>query len=204
MRARSGRSGLRRLGVLGALALVGAGTLAAPVLAAAPTPTPIGDDVGFVQFGAVAERVAQAYYRRALATPDVFDRAQRRRLVMAHRETLEHVTRLNRALGDDAVAHDDFEVAFPKHAFDDRARASRLGERIQGLLVGVYLNGAAYGQDPATRLLLGRLLGSATDQRSRLRAIRGAPATSGLPFPIALDAAGARLDAFLTLPGTPQ
>lgn len=202
VRANSSRRGLRRLGAVGAVALAGAVTLVAPARAAAPTPAPAGDDVAFVQFGAVAERVAQAYYRRALTTPRIFERAQRRRLALAHRQTLAHVARLNAVLGDDAVGPDDFAIAFAERAFDERARASRLGERIERLLLGVYLNGAAYAEDAATRLLLARLAASATTQLAALRAIRGAPPTGGLPFPTDLDVAGARLDTFLALPGS--
>jgi hypothetical protein len=200
--AHSGRrGGVRRLAVLGALALTAAAAPAAR--AAVPPPTPVGDDVGFVQFGAVAERVAQAYYSRALATPGLFDRRERRQLVVAHRATRQHIVRLNAVLGADAVGHDDFAVVFPKHAFDDRTRVLRLGERVEGLLLGVYLNGVGYGQDAATRLLLGRLLGSATKQRSELRAMRGVPPIGGLAAPLDLDAAGAQLDALLTVPGAP-
>ena len=43
---------------------------------------------------------------------------------------------------------------------DPRQGARALGERLEELLVGVYLNGAGYAADPGTRLLIGRLLTS--------------------------------------------
>src|SRR3954469_2895328 len=87
---------------LGVAAATGAGVLAAPAAAALPVPTPQGDDVGYLSFGAVAELTSLAWYRRA---PSVrgFSRGERRRLALAAAAKRDHVTRINAALGADAV-----------------------------------------------------------------------------------------------------
>src|SRR4051794_27974611 len=83
-----------RAGVAGAAAAAGAGVLAAPAAATLPVPTPQGDDVGYLSFGAVAELTSLAWYRRA---PSVrgFSRGERRRLALAAAAKRDHVTRIN-------------------------------------------------------------------------------------------------------------
>ena len=63
---------------------------------------------------------------------------------------------------------------FPRNAFTTPARAVRLGERIEALLVGVYLNGAAFSRDSATRLLLARLLTYDAQQLAWMRGLSDA------------------------------
>jgi hypothetical protein len=90
----------------------------------------------------VGERTALAFYRQALKTPGLFDAGERGDLAQARRRKREHLIKLNAALGSDAVAADDFEVDLPKTAFATHARAVALGESLEELLIGVYLNGA--------------------------------------------------------------
>jgi hypothetical protein len=68
------------------------------------------------------------------------------------------------------------------------------------LLVGVYLTGAAFARDSATRPLLGRLLAYDAQQLAWLRGITGGLAAGGLPAPATLETAGAALDRLLTTP----
>jgi hypothetical protein len=67
------------------------------------------------------------------------------------------------------------------------------------LLVGVYLNGAAFARDSATRLLLGRLLAYDAQQLAWMRNLAGV-AAGGLPNPVAVEQAGAQLDRLITTP----
>src|SRR6266516_6835793 len=122
------RSAFLRLGATGMLgtgvAAVAGGMLGTGAALAAPPPaTPQGDDVGFLTFGVVGERTALAFYKKALTTPGLFDAAERRRLTQARTAKREHVTRLNAALGADAVGATDSQVDFPKPAFSSPDRA---------------------------------------------------------------------------------
>jgi hypothetical protein len=188
-----------RLGVAGAAAAAGAGVLAAPAAAALPVPAPQGDDVGYLSFGAVAELTSLAWYRRAL-TVHGFSRGERKRIQLAAAAKRDHVIRLNTALGADAVEPGDFAASFPASALASRDRAIGLGRELEDLLVGVYLNGAAFARDSATRLLLGRLLTYDAQQLAWMRALTGGLAGAGLPRPATLEQAGATLDRLVTTP----
>ena len=101
----------------------------------------------------MAEGAARAFYRKALATPGLFDAGERRHLTQARRRQARAPHRLNAAMGADAVGSGDFEVDLPKSAFATRDRAVALGASLEELLVGVYLNGAGFSADEGTRLL---------------------------------------------------
>ena len=191
-----------RLGVAGVVGTVGTGLLAGPASAALPRPAPKGDDVGFLSFGAVAELTSRAWYGRALTTKG-FSAGERRRLQQTRAAKGDHIARLNTALAADAIQPGDFESNFPNGAFDTKARALALGENIESLLVSVYLNGAAFAGDSATRLLLGRLLSYDAQQLAWMRVLQGAPAATGLPVPLSLEQAGATLDRVITTPNFP-
>jgi hypothetical protein len=197
------RSAFLRVGATG-VGVAASGMLGAGAALAAPPPaTPLGDDVGFLAFGAVGERAALQFYRQALKTPGLFDAGERRRLAQARRAKRQHLIKLNAALGSDAVASNDFVVELPKSAFSTHARAVALGESLEELLVGVYLNGAGYAADPGTRLLVARLLTADGQLLGALRAMSGKPATDGLPTPLSTEQAGDALDKLLTVPGSP-
>jgi Ferritin-like domain len=195
---RHGATSRRQFLALGAVAAAG-GVIATPASAALPIPAPQGDDVGYLSFGAVAELTSLAWYDRA-RTVSGFSAGERRRLASAATAKRGHIARINRALGADAVAPDDFAADFPAAALRSRAGAIALGRKLEGLLVGVYLNGAAFARDSATRLLLGRLLAYDAQQLAWLRGLTGGPAGAGLPTPATLEAAGAALDGLVTTP----
>jgi ferritin-like protein len=199
---RMDRGTFLRLGVAGAVA-AGAGALAGPAAAALPSATPQGDDVGFLSFGAVAELTSRAWYQEALHVKG-FTRGERRRLEVGHVAKRDHVLRMNRALGADAIGPDDFAATFPKGAFDTTARAIALGVSIEELLVGAYLTGAAFARDAATRLMLGRLLAFDAQQLAWMRGMSGAVPASGLAVPVTLEQAGPRLDRLVTTPSFPS
>jgi hypothetical protein len=196
------RGAFLRLGAAGVT--TAAGGLLVGGAAAAPAPaTPQGDDVGFLTFGVVAERTALAFYRKTLTTPKLFDAAERRRLKQARTAKREHVMRINAALGAEAVGAADYQVDFPKGAFASRDGALALGERLEGLLVGVYINGAGYAADPGTRLLIARMLTVDGQILGTLRAMAGRPAAGGLPPALTTEQAGDALDKLITVPGSP-
>jgi hypothetical protein len=188
-----------RLGLAGAAATAGAGVLAGPAAAALPVPAPQGDDVGYLSFGAVGELTSLAWYRRALRVRG-FSAGERRRLTAAATAKRAHIGRINSALGADALAPGDFTANFPASRLASRDRAIALGREIEGLLVGVYLNGAAFARDSATRLLIARLLTYDAQQLAWIRGLTGGLAGAGLPNPATLEAAGATLDGLVTTP----
>jgi hypothetical protein len=191
-----------RLGLAGAVGTAGAGLLAGPAAAALPAPKPTGDDVGYLSFGAVAELTSRAWYRRAL-TVHGFSAGERRRLTAGAGAKADHLQRINAVLGADAILPGDFDASFPASAFASRPRAAALGARIEELLVSVYLTGAAFASDNATRLLLGRLLAFDAQQLAWIRGLNGALPASGLPVPQTIEQAGTVLDGLVTTPNFP-
>jgi ferritin-like protein len=191
-----------RLGVAGVVGTVGAGLMAGPAAAALPVPKPQGDDVGFLSFGAVAEQASAAWYARAGRVRG-FSAGERRRLQQGAAAKVDHIKRINAVLGPDAIAAGDFAANFPANTFSSKARALALGASLENLLVGVYLNGAAFAADSATRLLLGRLLIYDAQQLAWMRGLEGAPAASGLAIPVSLEQAGDQLDRIVTTPNFP-
>jgi hypothetical protein len=197
------RKGFLTLGTAGVATAAASALGPAAALAAPQPPAPQGDDLGFLAFGAVAEGASRVFYRTALATPGLFDAGERRRLAQAGKAKREHVIRLAAAMGPDAVGGGDFETELPKSSFATRAKALELGERLEELLVGVYLNGAGYSADPGTRLLIARLLTSDAQLLASLRAMSGKAIGAGLPSPMTTEQAGDALDKLITVPGSP-
>jgi hypothetical protein len=192
-----------RLGVAGVAGNVGAaGLLARPAAAALPVPAPQGDDVAFLSFGAVAETASAAWYGRAASTA-ALAATHRRRFAQSRAAKNDHIAKINASLGADAIDPGDFDAAFPDDTFASKASALSLGRRIESLLVGVYLNGAAFAADDATRLMLGRLLAYDAQQLAWLRGLAGGRAATGLPVPLSLEQAGTTLDTLVTTPNFP-
>ena len=192
--------GLTRRAVLqGAAAATVAAALPDGAVAAPPAPAPIGDDVGFLSFGAVAESVLASFYTRAQALGDAWSGGERRLLDAAHDRHRANVDRLNAVLGpDDAVPLDDFSR---RVRVGTRAGALKVGRELETLVAGVYLNGAGYAADPGTRILLARLLAAGHACEAWLARLAGHPA-AGLPAPVDLDTAGLRLDTYLRDPSS--
>jgi hypothetical protein len=197
------RSDLLRLGAAGATVAAGGAFGASEAFAAPPPAKPVGDDVGCLTFGVVAERTSLAFYKKALTTPNLFDAGDRRRLTQARDAKREHVQRLNEALGADAVSADDYEVTFPKQSFASRRNAVGLGVALEKLLVGVYVYGTGATSDIGSRELIGRLLCVDNQVLSTLRAMNGKASIGGLPSPLDTEQAGDVLDKLLTIPGSP-
>jgi hypothetical protein len=197
------RGDFLRLGAAGATVAAGGAIGASAALAAPPPAKPVGDDVGFLTFGVVAERTSLAFYKKALTTPKLFDAGDRRRLTQARKAKTEHVQRLNEALGADAVSADDYDVTFPKQTFASRTNAVGLGVALEKLLVGVYVYGTGATSDIGSRELIGRLLSVDNQVLSTLRAMNGKASIGGLPSPLDTEQAGDVLDKLLTIPGSP-
>ena len=150
----------------------------------------------------MAEQASAAWYERA-ARVRGFSAGERRRLQHGRAAKVDHIKRINAVLGPDAIAPGVFDANFPESTFSSKARAVAAGASLENLLVGVFLNGAAFAADSATRLMLGRLLTFDAQQLAWMRGLEGAPAASGLAVPLSLEQAGAQLDRIVTTPNFP-
>jgi hypothetical protein len=193
------RASFLKLGATSALAL-GTGV----ARAATPAATPVGDDESFVAFGAVAEGVGAAVYQRAMRAPHLFDRHERDLLRAAHAAKRAHGASLVAVLGDDADSSSDFAVTFPKESLRTRRSLLRLSERLERLVVGVYLSGVAYAQDQNTRALLGEILSADVRQLAVVRMLRGLEPLDGKLAPVDIEVAGDVLDHYLRSPDAPD
>jgi hypothetical protein len=189
---------------LGAVAALGVVVPAAVASAdALPTPAPQGDDAGFLQFGALAERVSLDAYRAAAKQSGNWSAAEQAMFKTLIAQKRDHVLQLTLALGANAPAPDDYTIKLPASALSSRRGTLSLLERLEQLLVGVYLGGAAFTADDASRLLIARLLASDAQDLSALRTLRGVRVVATMPTPIDLEAAGTQLDALLDAAGYP-
>jgi ferritin-like protein len=193
------RGSFLKLGATSALAL-GTGV----ARAATPAATPVGDDESFVAFGAVAEGVGAAVYKRALSAHHLFDRHERDLLRTARGAKLAHAAALVAVLGDDADSSSDFAVTFPKGSLRSRKSLLRLSERLERLVIGVYLSGVAYAQDQTTRALLGETLSADVRQLAVVRMLRGLEPLDGKVAPVDIAVAGDVLDRYLRSPDAPD
>jgi hypothetical protein len=180
------------------LGTAAAGSLAGPRPAQAVAPRPIGDDLGYVQFGVVAELVCEAFYHRALTEGHGWTHGERRRLKLAHDGETHHLRRLNALLGQDALERGDYEIVFPTDTFGSRARTLAQGRRLEEMVVGVYIDGVTNTADPGLRELLGRLVAADARHLAGLEELgTGTAASSGLPPAMFLDNASPELDDYL-------
>ncbi len=195
------RASFLRLGAATALGVMV--PAAAASAAALPTPNPQGDDAGFLQFGALAEPVSLNAYRAAYKQSSNWSAADLAMFKTLIAQKVDHVNQLTAALGANAPQADDYTVKLPATALRSKRGTLSLLERLEQLLVGVYLGGAAFTADDASRLLIARLLASDAQDLSALRTLRGVPVLAALPTPIDLDAAGTQLDTLLDPAGYP-
>lgn len=199
------RAQFLRLGAGGAIAAAAAGLLPAAAGAQLPAPTPVDDDIAFLSFATAAEAASRDFYRAAFKQAGTgLSAHQRRHIDRVASAKRAHIVRINAALGADAPEAGDFVTVLPNGAVTTKARILVLGERLETLLVRVYLNGVGFAADPATRLFLGRLLTYDAEQLAWLRAAAGHASPAGLLSPIDLEPAAAALDAFLSTPDFPD
>ena len=204
MRTHVQRRGFIKLGAVG-LTGAGAGALFTAPGARAVAPTPAEDDFAYVQFGVTAELTCEAFYRRAIADGD-WTRGERRRLALARDGDTRHLRTLNGVLAPQGpVLRDDFEIRFPAKTFSSRERILAQGEKLEKLVVGVYIDGVTNAADPGTRALLARLLTADARHLAGLAELAGRTATtSGLQSATFLEPGGLELDTYLRFESFPN
>jgi hypothetical protein len=187
------RAGLLKLAAAGA---AGSALLGVPAAVAAPRgrPAPRGEDVGYLQWGAAAELLSTTFYTRALEARGVTadDRA---RFAEARAADRRHLAELAGVLGTTAPERADYRYAFPRGTFASRDAVLAFAAEMEDRIVRVYLDGVAETQDPATRLMLGRMLVSDTQHLAAARRLAGRrSADIGIRAPHGLQAGGTWLD----------
>lgn len=165
-------------------------------------PAPIGDDIAYVQLGAVGERVSIYFYRAAAKRTGLFTVSERKRLLQMGNQKAKQWHLLNAALGPEGALDDQsFVTSLPEDAMSTRKGVVHLGERLERLLVGAYLGGVQSAQDPPTRLLLGERLAADMQNLAWLRGLRGTPNYLRVPGPMSVEYVGIQFDQFLSTPG---
>ncbi len=189
---------------LGAISGVTAlGLLARPSTAPAAVPHPTGDDEGYLQVGLTGERILASFYSRAAHAPG-FTAGERRRLAATGSLRRENVRRILMALAETPASDlAGLVVDIPRSALHTRGRVLRLGQELEGTLQGAYVRGLGGTADPATRILLARLLASCAQQLQALQSMAGMPSPSGLPGVGGLESAGRTFDRYLRTPASP-
>lgn len=188
----------RRVLVAGAAGAAGALPVVGPGLARAAKPlTPVGDDIGFLQVGALAELLCVSAYRAAAVHPD-FTPRQRRWLDQARAADKLHYSRLSAPLGADAPKFGDYRLGVTAERLRRRSRVVDVLQELERICAGVYISGVANSVDPGTRELLGRLIAADTQHLAAIgRISASAPFTGELPPALDVAQAGDRLDRFI-------
>jgi hypothetical protein len=163
-------------------------------------PSPQGEDIAFVQLGAVGELVAHDFYGAAAGSRQLGPREQGmfRRLAKQKHAAW---SRLNALLGDEATTEGVFKVTIPASVLRSRGATIALAARFERLLSGLYLSGVESAVDPPTRLLIGRQLAACTRNLTLLRGLRGPKANLRPVKPLSVEYVGIQFDRYLGLLG---
>jgi hypothetical protein len=193
----------RRLGTFwlaGLIALVMVMIVAAPARAQQYPPAPKGEDIAFLQLGAVGELVTLELYRSA-AHSKAFDTGDRRTFERLAAQTSKGWLRLNSLLGEGAVSREIFSVRFPAGVLRSAPKTTALAVHFERLLTGLYLSGVESTIDPPTRLLIGRHLSMSTRDLTILRDLHGPHVSMRAPRQLSVEYVGEQFDHYLAIPG---
>jgi hypothetical protein len=179
--------------------LAGAAVATSVSLPAFAQAAPVGDDLSYLQFAAVAEFTSIAL-ADALAKVRHLGVDDHKVIRAIRAENAAASGQLTAVLGADAPLSYDFTIVFPKKLLRTRASALAGAARLERTLYRTALSGLADVQDPASRVLLGQLAAVAARHETVLLALgRGAHPLAAAPFPtpLSLEAAGTVIDAYL-------
>lgn len=173
---------------------------AAPATAQRYPPSPQGEDVAFVQLGAVGELVTLELCRAA-ARSSALDASEAHTFARLAAVQSQGWRRLDSLLGEGAISREAFTVRLPAGVLRSRARTIALAARFERLLAGLYLSGVESAVDPPTRLLLGRHLATSVRNLTVLRRLRGSHLNLRAPRQLSVEYVGDQFDAYLAIPG---
>ena len=186
----------RTLAVAASVAVLGV-ALSAGIARANPyPPQPQGDDIAFVQLGAVGELIAHGLYQEAASAKALEPRERQMFRRLAHQSHRTWRT-FNALLGEEATTEGVFAVRIPAGVLRSRGATIALAARFERLLSGLYLGGVQSTVDPPTRLLVGRQLAASARNLTLLRGLRGPKANLRPTKPLSVEYVGIQFDRYL-------
>jgi len=159
-------------------------------------PTPQGDDIAYIQLGAVGELVAQQLYSSA-ASSDALEAREEKMFDRLAKQKEKTWQRLNALLGEEGTTEGVFNVKIPASVLRSRGETLALAARFERLLAGLYLGGVQSTNDPPTRLLIGRQLAASSRNLTLLRGLRGPKADLRPIKPLSVEYVGIQFDDYL-------
>jgi hypothetical protein len=193
----STRRRLLTTGAAGGLALLTGSSVAG---AAAPKPTPVDDDLAYLQIASVGKLVSITLFDRALRKRGLVHGDARAMLRAIRADEIAHRRMIDAALGADAPQPADYTVTVPSSVLSSEDGVAQFGLRIEVTTRNAVLGGAAQIEDPATRDLLIRIVAVDTAHLAMLGQLRGVTPRGGkLPANLTLERAADRLDPYLTV-----
>jgi hypothetical protein len=162
-------------------------------------PSPKGEDIAFLQLGAVGELVTLELFRAA-SHSDVLGANEQHTLGRLADQTSQAWRGFNSLLGEGAISREIFAVHIPASVLRSRSETMALAARFERLLSGLYLSGVQSTIDPPTRLLIGNHLLMSTRDLTVLRGLRGSKLNLRVPKQLSVEYVGEQFDHYLAIP----
>lgn len=163
-------------------------------------PTPQGDDISYLQLGAVSELVTLELYRGAVHS-NALDAGEQQTFEWLADQTAKGWLKLNSLLGEGAISREVFTVMIPAGVLRSRARTVALAVRFEKLLSGLYLGGVESTIDPPTRLLIGHHLAMSSRDLAVLQGLGGDAPKLRAPKQLSVEYVGEQFERYLAIPG---
>lgn len=190
---------VRSLWLVAPLVLVALLTIATSARAEQYPPAPKGEDIAFLQLGAVGELVTLELFRAA-SHSDALGASEQHTFDGLADQTAEAWRGFNSLLGEGAISREIFAVHIPASVLRSRGQTLALAARFERLLSGLYLSGVQSTIDPPTRLLIGNHLLMSTQGLTLLRGMRGAKLNLKVPKQLSVRYVGEQFDHYLAIP----
>jgi hypothetical protein len=190
---------VRSLWLVAPLVLVALLTIATSARAEQYPPAPKGEDIAFLQLGAVGELVTLELFRAASHSDALGAREQHTFDVLAD-QTSKAWRGFNELLGEGAISREIFAIHIPASVLRSRGQTLALAARFERLLSGLYLSGVQSTIDPPTRLLIGNHLLMSTRDLTVLRGLRGSKLNLRVPKQLSVEYVGEQFDHYLAIP----
>jgi hypothetical protein len=162
-------------------------------------PAPKGEDIAFLQLGAVGELVTLELFRAA-SHSDALGASEQHTFGRLADQTSTAWRGFNSLLGEGAISREIFDVHIPASVLRSRGQTLALAARFERLLSGLYLSGVQSTVDPPTRLLIGNHLLMSTQGLTVVRGMRGAKLNLKVPKQLSVEYVGEQFDHYLAIP----
>jgi hypothetical protein len=190
---------VRSLWLVAPLVLVALLTIATSARAEQYPPAPKGEDIAFLQLGAVGELVTLELFRAA-SHSDALAAGEQHTFDVLADQTSKAWRGFNELLGEGAISREIFAIHIPASVLRSRGQTLALAARFERLLSGLYLSGVQSTLDPPTRLLIGDHLLMSTQGLTVLRGMRGAKLNLKVPKQLSVQHVGDQFDHYLAIP----